>query len=385
MKNNKFKELFRILKFTLISISAGIVQIGLFTLFNEVFKWNYWLGYLLSLLISIIWNFTINRKVTFKSANNVKIAMILVLAFYAVFTPLSTWLGQLAESNGVNEYLVLAVTMISNFVLEFLYTRFIVYRNSCDSINTLNKNTKNRKPFFFNVIVFIVRIFYRKRKIVGTENLPEEPSLIIGNHAQMHGPIDAELFFPSPKKTWCIGQMMNRKEVPAYAYLDFWSHKPKCTRWFYKLLSHLIAPISAYIFTHADTIPVYKDTRLIKTFKLTIENLEKGSNIIIFPEKPEGFNEIVNEFQDKFIDVAKLYYDKYGKTLSFVPMYNGAKLKIVVLGKPIQYNPTIPLDKQRKIICDYLKNEITALAKSLPTHRVVPYLNIKKKDYPMSK
>lgn len=127
------KELFRVIKFTLISISAGIIQIGLFTLLNEVFIWNYWVSYLSSLLASIIWNFTINRKVTFKSANNVKIAMLLVLAFYAVFTPVSTILGELAENAGVNEYLVLAVTMISNFVLEFLFTRYVVYKNSCDT------------------------------------------------------------------------------------------------------------------------------------------------------------------------------------------------------------------------------------------------------------
>lgn len=134
VKNKKdLKEFFRALKFLLISISAGIIQIGTFTLMNELFGWNYWLSYLISLLLSIIWNFTINRKYTFKAANNITIAMLLVLGFYAVFTPVSTILGNLAETNGVNEYIVLAVTMITNFILEFLFTRFVVYRNSCDT------------------------------------------------------------------------------------------------------------------------------------------------------------------------------------------------------------------------------------------------------------
>lgn len=132
-KKKDYKEFFRALKFLLISISAGVIQIGSFTLLNELLSVNYWVAYLTSLLLSIIWNFTINRKFTFKSANNVKIAMLLVLAFYAVFTPVSTILGELAENNGVNEYIVLAVTMIANFVLEFLYTRYVVYRNSCDT------------------------------------------------------------------------------------------------------------------------------------------------------------------------------------------------------------------------------------------------------------
>ena len=104
-EKKNLKEWFRALKFGLISVSAGIIQIGLFTLLNELLLWNYWVAYLLSLLASIIWNFTINRRITFKSSNNIKIAMLLVLLFYAIFTPVSTILGSLAESNGVNEYI----------------------------------------------------------------------------------------------------------------------------------------------------------------------------------------------------------------------------------------------------------------------------------------
>ena len=130
---NKTKELIRAAKFTVISISAGIIQVLSFTLLNELLRWNYWAAYLVSLLLSVLWNFTINRKITFKAANNVKVAMLLVLAFYAVFTPVSTVLGDWAEGSGVNEYLVLIVTMVANLALEFLYTRFVVYRNSCDT------------------------------------------------------------------------------------------------------------------------------------------------------------------------------------------------------------------------------------------------------------
>ena len=134
MKSKKdYKEVLRAVKFLFISISAGIVQVLSFTLLNEILNLEYWYAYLPSLLLSIIWNFTINRKYTFKSANNVKIAMLLVLAFYVVFTPVSTILGNLAETNGVNEYIVLGLTMLSNFVLEFLYNRYVVYRNSCDT------------------------------------------------------------------------------------------------------------------------------------------------------------------------------------------------------------------------------------------------------------
>lgn len=145
---DKKLEFFRALKFLLISISAGLIQVGTFALFDSALKWNYWVAYLLSLLLSIVWNFTINRRYTFKSASNIKLAMLLVLAFYAVFTPLSTWLGQLCQSAGVNEYIVLAATMILNFVLEFLYTRFFVYRNSCDTLKNKKECIESNNSYF---------------------------------------------------------------------------------------------------------------------------------------------------------------------------------------------------------------------------------------------
>lgn len=143
-QSTKKKEVLRSLKFLIISISAGLVQIGSFAVLELIFPNNYWLAYLPSLLLSIIWNFTINRKVTFKSANNVKVAMLLVLAFYAVFTPLSTWLGDLAAKAGVNDFIVLAVTMIANFVLEYVYTRLVVYRGSCDTAVTTKPETEDK-------------------------------------------------------------------------------------------------------------------------------------------------------------------------------------------------------------------------------------------------
>ena len=132
MVKNK-KSLWQAIKFTLFSISAGIIQVGSFALM-EVFIKDYWIAYLVSLVLSILWNFTLNRKYTFKSAANVPVAMAKVFGFYLVFTPLSTWLGHLAEGRGVNDFLILVVTMLSNFVLEFLFCKFVVYRGKEDTL-----------------------------------------------------------------------------------------------------------------------------------------------------------------------------------------------------------------------------------------------------------
>lgn len=127
------KELWQAVKFTLFSASAGVIQVGSFALL-EIFIKAYWIPYLTSLVLSILWNFTLNRRYTFKSAANVPVAMAKVFGFYLVFTPLSTWLGSLAEGRGVNDFLVLAVTMLANFVLEFLFCKFVVYRGQEDTL-----------------------------------------------------------------------------------------------------------------------------------------------------------------------------------------------------------------------------------------------------------
>ena len=132
MENRK-KELIRAVKFTLFSISAGIVQVLSFTLMNEIFAWSYRVCYFTALVLSVLWNFTLNRNITFRSASNVPIAMLKVAGFYLVFTPLSTWAGGALTEFGWNEYLVLALTMITNFVTEFLFDRFIVFGDSIDT------------------------------------------------------------------------------------------------------------------------------------------------------------------------------------------------------------------------------------------------------------
>ena len=128
------KEAWRAVKFTLFSISAGLIEMGSFALLTEFSGWSYWPCYLIALVLSVLWNFTLNRNFTFKSASNVPIAMLKVAAYYAVFTPLSTWGGNyLAETLGWNDYLVTALNMVVNFVTEFLYQRFFVFGKSIDT------------------------------------------------------------------------------------------------------------------------------------------------------------------------------------------------------------------------------------------------------------
>lgn len=242
--------------------------------------------------------------------------------------------------------------------------------------------TQQKTSVLFKFIKWCVKVCYPKIQVEGIENLPEEPVIIVGNHCQMNGPIVGELYVPGEPYIWCAGEMMHLKDVPEYAFHDFWSQKPKWTHPFYRLLSYIIAPLSVCVFNNARTIGVYHDTRIISTFKNTVKKLQEGKSVVIFPEHDEKHNHIVYDFQDKFIDIAKLYYKKTGKELSFVPMYIAPKLKKIFLGKPIPFRATEPMDTERNRICTYLMDEITTIAVAQPKHTVVPYRNIPKKEYP---
>lgn len=248
---------------------------------------------------------------------------------------------------------------------------------------------KKKTSFLFKIIVTLIRLFYGKIEIVGKNNIPKQDAILVANHTQMNGPITGELFLPDNCYIWCAGQMMNLKEVPEYAFTDFWSQKPKWVQPYFKLLSYIIAPLSAVIFTNARTIPVYHDMRIMSTFKETIRMLEKGANILIFPEKDETYNNILYAFQDKFIDVARLYYKKTGRELVFIPMYVAPKLRKAYVGKGITFNASSldnnntehNMDAERNRICTYLMDEITNMARELPEHTVIPYRNLPKKYY----
>lgn len=138
-KLSKQENRLQVLKFVLFSISAGVIQTGVFTLLNELLHWRYWPYYLIALIASVLWNFTLNREFTFKSAGNVPLAMAKVFGFYCVFTPLSTWWGSVLTDGGINEYIVLFGTMLINLITEFLYDRFFVFGSSINTNKRANR------------------------------------------------------------------------------------------------------------------------------------------------------------------------------------------------------------------------------------------------------
>lgn len=243
---------------------------------------------------------------------------------------------------------------------------------------------KKISPLYRAVKGFL-RLVYPRIEVVGAEHLPQESCVIVGNHSQMNGPIACELYFPVERYTWCNAEMLHLKEVPAYAYRDFWSQKPARSRWFYKILSYIIAPLSVFLLGNANTIGVRHDARIMSTFRETMSCLASGASVVIFPEKDGAHDGLLYPFQEGFVDVARLYHRKTGQCLSFVPLYIAPRLKKMYLGEPTRFCPENSPEEERRRICDHLREEISSIARSLPRHRVVPYRNIPKRLYPYNK
>ena len=233
----------------------------------------------------------------------------------------------------------------------------------------------------YRIIRWLVWLFSPKYRLFGTENIPEGECIIAGNHCHMQGPIAGELYTPGIHDVWCAGEMMNRSEVAAYAYQDFWSGEPKAFRWFFKLLSHIITPLSVLVFNSAHTIAVYHDARLKTTIRDTLARLQAGSRVVIFPEHYTKHNNIVYDFQQNFVDIARFYYKKTGKCLRFVPMYLSPELKSMYFGEAVEFDADTPISEERTRICNALMDRITQIAVSLPEHTVIPYPNVSKKHY----
>ncbi|MDO4648614.1 MAG: hypothetical protein Q4B26_08175 [Eubacteriales bacterium] len=246
----------------------------------------------------------------------------------------------------------------------------------------MKKILKDQSHPVYRWIRFNVWLFFPKYTVEGVENLPDEPAVIVGNHCKANGPIFSQLYMPRKSFTWCVANMMHVKEVPSYAFEDFWSRKPKWTHWFYHLASYIIAPLAAFIMTNANTIGVYHDKRVIKTFQDSAEKLGSGSDVVIFPECYEEHNNIVNNFQQGFAELGRFDYRKNKRRTPFVPMYLCPDLKKAVFGKPIYYDPEADKKAEPARICTELMDAISEMAYELPRHKVTTYNNISKKHYP---
>lgn len=236
--------------------------------------------------------------------------------------------------------------------------------------------------YVYRATCAVVRRLVPAPQFTGLEQLPvDRPCVVVGNHAQAYGPIYMELYLPRKRAIWCIAEMMHLREVPDYAFRDFWSRKPLWCRWFYRLLSFVAAPIVVCVLNNAHTIGVYRDSRVINTMRESLKRMKEGASIVVFPEHEVFRNGIVWEFQEGFVNLARMYRRQTGESVDFVPMYVAPRLRRVCFGSPIAYDPVADPAEEVRRVRDALMDAVTELALALPPHVAVPYPNLPKRGY----
>lgn len=227
---------------------------------------------------------------------------------------------------------------------------------------------------YYRIVRGALRQSYPHAKTVYEEQPSAEPAVFVCNHSSVRGPIMMTLDFKRKHQTWTVSYALDKKLAVNYAFHDIFFGNSRRCRWFWRLLSHIVAKRLPILLIYSDTIPVYHDKSIVKTFKQSVKALNDGDDLVIFAESPKRYSKYVCELQPGFIDIARLYYRKSKKALRFYPVYLEKKNAVISVGKPIVYDPEQPLDEQRDMIAAYLRDNIDRLARALPAHELVPFL-----------
>lgn len=240
-------------------------------------------------------------------------------------------------------------------------------KNSLAELYTHKKN-----GFFARITGWIVKKFIiGKMEYFYQGEKPSEPALLIGNHTKSYAPLAIQYTYPDNVRTWSVGAFTNTKECKAL-FRNRILVNIKFARLF-RMLVPIVAPfLVMYYRRHLNTIPVWRDFKISHTFDKSINTLENGSHIAIYPEtRDKNLNKYICGFETGFAYLAYNYYVATGKKLKFYPFYCAPALHQTHFGNPIEFNPDMPIKQQAKAIANYLERELTRVADSLPQHRII--------------
>ncbi len=231
------------------------------------------------------------------------------------------------------------------------------------------------KPKFFSrVLKKVATLIFPKSKVVSKTPITDEPAVYLCNHSGAIGPSMMTLYFPKPHKTWIIGYVLDKEKAPNFIFNDFFFGRSKRCKWFWRILSKIVAKILRPLLEYGNPIPVYHDRRMIETFRLSLDTLLEGKDLVVFPECPTRYSEFINSFYTGFADMGRTYYAATGKDLAFYPVYVEKKNRVISVGEPVFYDHTKPPHAQRDFITEKIRDAIDGLARELSEHKPVPFL-----------
>jgi 1-acyl-sn-glycerol-3-phosphate acyltransferase len=226
-----------------------------------------------------------------------------------------------------------------------------------------------RHKLFFKLINLFLRVGIGKAEIEWRTEIPSEPVVFVSNHTRTYAPLTMEFNFPRNFRHWAIADMLTHKGGMKHFYGKLARNiRPRCI---VKIILFCLMPLLNLYFKSLDPIPVYHDINVKETFKKSVETLNEGMDLVIYPEKFDGkLFKYISEFQTGYVYLAEHYYSKTGKLLKFYPVYSCKDLKKIIIGDPIEYRADMPLKVQREEITSYLMQSIEALGDSLPEHKI---------------
>ena len=228
---------------------------------------------------------------------------------------------------------------------------------------------KNRRKRFLKVIA---RILFPKPK-VKFEVDDNEVGIYVANHAQIYGPLFMGLYFPKDSAYWIINNALDESKAKPYAYHDACYGNSRKHKSWYRFLARIIASLLPKMLRCVDYIPVYHDKRIEETFTKSIEAMKNNKNIVIFGESAIPYSPYINNLQTGFLNIASAFYKETGKRIKIYPVYLEKKNKVVLVGSPISYDPSINLVNQMRIVNEYICSNITRLAQSLTKPHPIPF------------
>lgn len=190
------------------------------------------------------------------------------------------------------------------------------------------------------------------------------PVLYIANHSIAYGPVSMYVAFDRRFRPWVISNVCHMRTFPAFARMDFFHPKNPVSRAFFWVASYILAPVGQWLFANVEAIPAHFSRDIVKSLQKSMETLEEGISLLIFPEERKYFSPYVEEFQDGFAYVARQYWKRYKKRLRIVPVYSCAWDKTITLGQPVEFDPKAPFDAQKRALAEYCRDAIDGIARS---------------------
>ena len=239
------------------------------------------------------------------------------------------------------------------------------------------------KKIYYVICKFIAKIIFPKRKVVyEVEPKDDEPAMYCCNHSGAIGPTNMTLWFNKPKRIWIISYIFDKNVSTNFIYHDFFYARCKKCKKLWRFMAVLTGFFLRPMLEMQNAIKVYKTgVKVRDTFKESVKALKDNKNVVLFPESPTKYSEYINTLYQGFVQTGKYYYEETGKCLKFYPVYVPNGLRTINVGKPIVYNPKINAKENRKIISEYLRDQIDSIARSLPKHKPLPFLTQDYYDY----